>query len=657
MKPRSKRKAPTQPASPPPRAVRPKVIDIAPATPSKQASKSSTSKPRKLPASVPRRQLAYPKPKAVASATVVRIPQLKRKTPTVSGNLNLNLSKDANLKKQRAVNIPKKKAVPITFTDSSSDSEVDTTLTTNPRPEAHARSPPWSPLPSESSASLSPAEPIVIASDIESPSSDHDKQKKRKRKQPAAAPISEALEYEFPYQAPNADEGDASSSPDDKVPPPSRKVVAKPETWIRNTRVKTLVVSEKPPCSCTLKCFERIGRSRRKDIRAAFSKLDLSQQKEHMAGLIDLHKVVFKGPALQIARKRQQKQFTALYHIKTNHKRERVCNKAFLAFLGIGGRRVKNLNRYRWSHPKNSSAVPPDLRGKHTSRPNRIPDEIVKQVDDHIASFPRESSHYALKTEKKFLSSDLSCRKMHRLYLQKHEPGIVPHGGDSSDSEREDSELDMEEEKEEDAKPLVTYAFYTGRFNTFDLSFAKPEVDSCATCDELKIQLSAAVDEDAADALRAQRKLHLLEADRGYAMRKHDHELAEASRKSEPGPVPSELDHNSWDGVEFVCSDMAGVLITPKVSVNKAFYLRKMNTYCYGLFSGQASQHSLCFWNETVARKGSNEVLSSAHEFFMKRKTGATRLNWVHSRSPDLCCAPCIVPVAHAQFLSYTAVG
>jgi hypothetical protein len=310
MKPRSKRKAPTQPASPPPRAVRPKVIDIAPATPSKQASKSSTSKPRKLPASVPRRQLAYPKPKAVASATVVRIPQLKRKTPTVSGNLNLNLSKDANLKKQRAVNIPKKKAVPITFTDSSSDSEVDTTLTTNPRPEAHARSPPWSPLPSESSASLSPAEPIVIASDIESPSSDHDKQKKRKRKQPAAAPISEALEYEFPYQAPNADEGDASSSPDDKVPPPSRKVVAKPETWIRNTRVKTLVVSEKPPCSCTLKCFERIGRSRRKDIRAAFSKLDLSQQKEHMAGLIDLHKVVFKGPALQIARKRQQKQFT-----------------------------------------------------------------------------------------------------------------------------------------------------------------------------------------------------------------------------------------------------------------------------------------------------------------------------------------------------------
>jgi hypothetical protein len=32
--------------------------------------------------------------------------------------------------------------------------------------------------------------------------------------------------------------------------------------------------------------------------------------------------------------------------------------------------------------------------------------------------------------------------------------------------------------------------------------------------------------------------------------------------------------------------------------------------------------------NETIAQKGSNEVLSSAHEFYIKRKTGASRLNW-----------------------------
>jgi hypothetical protein len=510
--------------------------------------------------------------------------------------------------------------------------------------------------PSESSGSLKPPRaPPGGGSKVRKASPK--RQHKKPRRPPAHEPgPSEALAYDFHYEVPEEVDSSSPDVDDNKAPPPSRRRVAKPETWKRNTRPSTRVVSEKPPCSCTLKCFQRIGRARRKDIRAAFAKLDNGQQKEHMAGLIDLHPVVFKGLALQIARKRQQKKFTSLYHIQTSHKRERVCSKAFLAFLGIGGRRVKNLNKYRWEHPTDASALPPDNRGKHLNRPNRIPDEIVKQVDEHIASFPRESSHYALQTEKKFLSSDLSCRKMYHLYLRKYEPGTLPGHGSESDSDSESEEED-DGDGEAQSKPLVTYAFYTGRFNTFDLSFAKPLVDSCATCDELNIQLSVAADEETADALRAKRKSHLQEADRGYAMRKHDQELAEASQKSEAnGALPSD-DHNTWDGVEFVCSDMAGVLVTPKVSVNKAFYLRKMNTYCYGIFSGMANQHSLCWWNETVAQKGSNEVLSSAHEFFVKRKTGATRLNWVHFRSLDLCCATCRVPVTHVQPLSSTCSG
>ena len=72
----------------------------------------------------------------------------------------------------------------------------------------------------------------------------------------------------------------------------------------------------------------------------------------------------------------------------------------------------------------------------------------------------------------------------------------------------------------------------------------------------------------------------------------------------------------------------AGVLCTPKVPTNKAFYLRKLKTYCYGLYSGQAEQNSLCFWDETIAAKGCNEVISSAHEFFTIRRTGASHLAW-----------------------------
>ena len=45
---------------------------------------------------------------------------------------------------------------------------------------------------------------------------------------------------------------------------------------------------------------------------------------------------------------------------------------------------------------------------------------------------------------------------------------------------------------------------------------------------------------------------------------------------------------------------MAGVLRTPRVSASASFYLRKLRTFLYGIFSGQANRHSLAFWDETM---------------------------------------------------------
>jgi hypothetical protein len=256
---------------------------------------------------------------------------------------------------------------------------------------------------------------------------------------------------------------------------------------------------------------------------------------------------------------------------------------------------------------------------------------------------------------------------MHRLYLQKYEPHIrleasdddnqddgdgddnhalgperkeqkqrrfggcgggVGGGGGGGGGGVDDQEEQDDAQEDDDEKPQVTYDFYNERFRRFDLSFATPLVDSCATCDELQIQIAAADDENAADALRAKRRAHLLEADRGYAMRKHDQELAQESRKTDPNWKCPADEHRSWDATEFVSSDMAGVLSTPKVPTSKAFYLRKLKTYCYGLFSGQADQNTMCFYDETIANKGCNEVISCAQQFFTLRRTGATHLCW-----------------------------
>jgi hypothetical protein len=251
------------------------------------------------------------------------------------------------------------------------------------------------------------------------------------------------------------------------------------------------------------------------------------------------------------------------------------------------------LNSYAWAHPQ-GALVPDDQRGKHTNRPNRVPPAIVQQIDAHILSFPRESSHYALASTKTFLDAKLSVRKMHSLYLELHEPRAyaalaVPGAEDERDVSEmgEDAEMEEVEGQAPDpsaVKPQVKYDFYNEAFRKFDLAFGKPEVDSCATCDELKLQIAACEDEDTAHALREKRRTHLLEADRGYRMRKHDQELAQASRQADPSWVCPAADYRSWDGTEYVCSDMAGVLQTPKVPTNKAFYLRKLKTYLVFLF-------------------------------------------------------------------------
>jgi hypothetical protein len=272
--------------------------------------------------------------------------------------------------------------------------------------------------------------------------------------------------------------------------------------------------------------------------------------------------------------------------------------------------------------------VPADQRGRHSNRANKIPLDVVARIDQHIKSFPRESSHYSLDAEaEKFLSAELSVRRMWILYLVKFEPLTQP---DESDEGNADAAAQVEGAGDERQKPRVTYDYYLSRFRKYDLSFGVPAVDSCCRCDELKIQIKAAVDEDTADALRAERRAHLVEADRGYAMRLFDQKMAQECRAGDPDWECPTKEFCSWDASEFVCSDMAGVLSTPKVSANKAFYLRKLKTYCYSMFSGQAGQHSLGFWNEVTARTRITHTCSHAPRCVFSRLVEHSRRQGTH---------------------------
>lgn len=128
-----------------------------------------------------------------------------------------------------------------------------------------------------------------------------------------------------------------------------------------------------------------------------------------------------------------------------------VCKKTFLGILDIGEKTVTyTLNKKR--NPFTST----DNRGKHVPK-NKISDKDKDPIREHIRSFPKTESHYCRKsTQREYLDSSLSIRKMYNLYIEKCK---------------------------EDHKDAQKFWFYDKIFATeFNLGFHKPKKDVCSFC-------------------------------------------------------------------------------------------------------------------------------------------------------------------------------
>ena len=93
-----------------------------------------------------------------------------------------------------------------------------------------------------------------------------------------------------------------------------------------------------------------------------------------------------------------------------------VCKSAFASLHGMSVRRIDSV----LSRSKGITTLPIDKRGKHDSRPCRVSEMLLQQIDEHIRSFPAKPSHYSRSNnqDKKYLHEELSLAKMHRLYLE-----------------------------------------------------------------------------------------------------------------------------------------------------------------------------------------------------------------------------------------------
>lgn len=252
-----------------------------------------------------------------------------------------------------------------------------------------------------------------------------------------------------------------------------------------------------------------------------------------------------------------------------------VCKAGFCALHGINKSRVERLAQ----HKRNNITPPADRRGKHTSRPNKLPVDTVGKVIQHIKSFPVRSSHYSRQsTKKKYLNPDLNVNKMYHLYLEKHEPEAF---------------LALKN-KTASIKPSVSYEFYLRTFNTnFNYSFGYPRSDTCEVCDTLKLKLENETDQDKVRALEAEKLLHLRKAQHFYDV------LKDVTQEAKNDPT-----------IEGLCFDYQQNLPVPVLTTGELFYLRQVWVYNIGFYSCKTGCSKMYMFDETTGRKGSNETVS-----------------------------------------------
>jgi len=150
---------------------------------------------------------------------------------------------------------------------------------------------------------------------------------------------------------------------------------------------------------------------------------------------------------------------TLNYFFEINGQRHSVCKDCFLKTLDEKEGFIRSVTKNKGLNI--SGIVNLDKRGKKSPK-NKISDDRLTKVIEHINSFPSYESHYTRKlNDKKYLPSNLTLQKMYEFYKQTIDGP-------------------------------VSRVIYEREFHKLKLAFKKPSVDTCHKCDVLQMQIKVA---------------------------------------------------------------------------------------------------------------------------------------------------------------------
>ena len=252
----------------------------------------------------------------------------------------------------------------------------------------------------------------------------------------------------------------------------------------------------------------------------------------------------------------------------------RVCKDFLLGTFNIDKMRLTRVCK----EFEKTKAPATDKRGKG-SAPNKIREELVQNVVDHINTFPLYESHYCReKSKKKYLNPELNIPKMYEMYI----------------------EYCQENQFEPVKKWKYRQVFYT----QFNISFHTPQTDTCNKCTKLSVLVQHETDPQKKREVAAALELH---------QRK-----AEAARKAKKSDAKRRIE----DHILVASFDLQKTLPLPFLRVNRQYYSRQVNLLNLGIHLINTGKCHMNIWMETEGSRGTREI-------------GSAILNFVVNKIPD----------------------
>lgn len=360
---------------------------------------------------------------------------------------------------------------------------------------------------------------------------------------------------------------EARSSPD---PVRGRKRKRNPDKWKRarqrtsrlsgkeyKTRTGRTVAEKKfsdKLCNCTRKCNEKIPTDERQNLFKSFYKLkNHNEQNIFLNGCVKSSSVKRHRPTNQ---SKKPKSHTFSFFLRVKNDNVQVCKTYFRQTFQVSDGRIHS------SSIKDDVSCVKDKRGRLTPG-NKVD---ITDVVNHIKSFPAYHSHYtrAHNPNRKYLSPDLTIKKMYDLYVQW-----------------------CDENQKNPVKEKMYYQVFSTNFN---LHFKPPLKDTCQVCDGLQNRLLSA-SEDEKKTIESEKELHLRKA-----------EKARESLKEDKGMCS----HDYY----VLTFDLQKALAFPKLSTSVSYYKRNMYVYNLGVHVLNNNQAYMHVWPETEGSRGSQEISS-----------------------------------------------